>query len=116
MARTSTSARRRLRERQVSWGTQGNLAGLSSYRSLGITVYTGVSAVTFAKDYGLGSGTGVSVAVGQGGREEVCPHSLVLSTFAGGVGMEAVFQAAQQNATGDRGPFLAFVKKFASHV
>jgi hypothetical protein len=104
------------RERQVSWGTQGDLAGLTSYRSLGVVVYTGVSAATFAKDYALGSGTGVSVAVGQGGREQVAPHLLELSTFAGGVGIEAVFQVTPQNTTSARGPFLAFVKTFAAHV
>ncbi|HLK46326.1 MAG TPA: hypothetical protein VKT18_10055, partial [Acidimicrobiales bacterium] len=71
---------------------------------------------TFATDYGLGSGTGSPVAVGQGGREETGPHSLVLSTFAGGVGMEAIFQTAPQSATGKKTAFLAFVKQFASHA
>jgi hypothetical protein len=103
-------------ERQVTWGTQGNLAGVSAYRSLGVVVYTGVSASTFANDYGLGSGTGVPVAVGQGGREEIGPHMIVLSSYAAGVGFEAVLQIAPQKATPDAGSFLAFAKIVASHV
>ncbi len=104
------------RERQVLWGTQGNLAGLSEYRNVGIVVYTGVSATTFATDYALGSGTGVPVPIGQGGREEVEPHMIVLSAYSGTVGFEAVFQVTPQEAAADKGAFLALVKAFASHL
>jgi hypothetical protein len=104
------------KEHIVSWGTMGNTEGLTSYRAAGATIYTGVSAATFAQDYGLGSAMGSAIAFGEGGREEAGIGSVMLSTFIDGVGLSVSFDFKPGNGVPYAARTLALARALARQL